>query len=79
MVPVDFEHFCVAVWVDGVVGEADLVPLPGGVHHELVVEVEEEGAHVLVVDLTTTVSLLLQKKTRKKPRLTKTSHGGSGE
>ena len=62
MVSVDLQNLCVAIWVDGVVGEADLVPLPGGVHHELVVEVEEEGTHVLVVNLSTTVSFLLRKK-----------------
>ena len=51
VVPIDHEHLGAAVWVDRVVGEADLVPLPGGVHHILVIQVEEEGAHVLVIHL----------------------------
>ena len=40
VVPVDLEDFGVAVGVDGMVGEPDLVALPCCVHHELVVEVE---------------------------------------
>ena len=70
VVAVHLQHFGLAVGIDGVVGEPDLVALPRGVHDELVVEVEEEGTHVLVVNLSTTVSLLLRKKV--KLRLTKT-------
>ena len=39
------------VWIDGVVGESDLVALPRGIHHVLVIQVEQETAHVLVVNL----------------------------
>lgn len=51
-----FPYLGTAVWVDGVVCEPDLVPLPGGVHHVLVVQVEQERAHVLVVHLEITIN-----------------------
>ena len=59
VVAVHLQHFGLAVGIDGVVGEPDLVALPRGVHDELVVEVEEEGAHVLVVHLSSPVRLVL--------------------
>lgn len=49
----------VAVRVDRVVGEAYLVALALGVHHVVVVEVEEEGALESVVDLSAAVGLVL--------------------
>ena len=39
--------------------EPDLVPLPGGVDDVLLVEVEEEAAHVLVVHFTSPICLVL--------------------
>ena len=44
-------HLGTTVGVDGMVCKSDLVALSRGVHDVLVVEVEEEGAHVLVVHL----------------------------
>lgn len=43
----------------GVVGEANLIPLPLGVNHTGGVEVEEKAGLVLVVHLPTTVRLIL--------------------
>ena len=60
VVPVHHQHLGTAVGVDGVVGKSDLVPLPGRVHHILVVQVEEEGAHVLVVHFAAPVCLVLR-------------------
>ena len=52
-------HPCVAVGVLGVVRELDLVALARGIHHVLVVEVEEETAVQFVVDFTPPVGLVL--------------------
>jgi hypothetical protein len=46
-----------------VVGEPDLVALACGVYHEVGIQVEQEAAHVLVVDLASTVGLVLSEQT----------------
>lgn len=59
VVAINEHDACVAVRVDRVIGEAYLVSLALGVHHVVVVEVEEEGALESVVDLAATVGLVL--------------------
>ena len=53
------QNFSVAIWVKRMIGESDLVSLPGGIEHELVVQVEEEGRLVLVVHFSPAVCLVL--------------------
>ena len=59
MVPVHLQHLGVTIRIDGVVGKADLVALPRGINHKLIVQVEEERAHVLVVNFAAAISLVL--------------------
>ena len=59
MVAVDHDYLRVAVWIDGMICEANFVSFARCVHHEVVVEIEQEAASVLVVDLATTVCFVL--------------------
>ena len=59
VVAVDARHLGKAVGIDRVVGKADLVALALGVHHELVVQIEQVGALEAIVDLAAPVGLVL--------------------
>jgi len=41
------------------VGKSNLVALSGGIYNEIVVQIEEERAHVFVVDFATAIGLVL--------------------
>lgn len=60
MVTIHHHDLRITVRVDRVVRETNLVTLTCRIHDEIVVEVEEEGAHVLVVDLPAAVGLVLR-------------------
>jgi len=59
VISIDHYNFCITIWVDRVIGKSDLISFPGCIHHVLIVEVEEEAAHVLVVHLAHPVRLVL--------------------
>lgn len=59
MVTVYHDDLCIAVGIDGMVGEADFVSFSGGINNKIVVEIEKEAARVLVVDFSATISLVL--------------------
>merc|ERR1719195_527559 len=60
VISVYHENFRTAVGIDGVVGKSYFIAFPCGVHNVLVVEVEEEAAHVLVVHFPPPVGLVLR-------------------
>lgn len=60
MVAVHHNHFGVAIRVDRVISEADFVPLPSRIDDEIVVQVEQKAARVLVVDLAASIGLVLR-------------------
>jgi len=60
MVPIHTQNLSAAVWIDGMIGKSDLIPFPGGIHHKLIVEIEEEGTHVFIINLPSPVCLLLR-------------------
>ena len=59
VISVHHQHLGATVGVDGMIGESDLVSFPCRVHHILVVQVEEEGTHVLVIHFAPPVCLVL--------------------
>lgn len=56
-------YLSVTVWIDRVVGKSDLVAFSGGVHDKVIVQVEQEAAHISIVQLASPVSLILITKT----------------
>lgn len=59
MVSIHHHHFGVAVWVNGMVGKSNLIAFTSGIHNEIIVQVEEKAAHVLVIHLSSTISFIL--------------------
>jgi len=59
MVAGDHHYLGIAVGINGMVGEPNLVALSGRIHNKIVVQIEEERAHVLVIDFATAIGLVL--------------------
>jgi hypothetical protein len=60
VISIDTQNLCTAVGVNRVVGKPYFVSFPSGVHHMLVVEIEQKGTHVFVVHLSSPVRFLLR-------------------
>jgi len=59
VVPIHHHNFSIAVGIDRVICKADFVAFTGCVHNEIIIQVEKETAHVLVVHFPPSVSLIL--------------------
>ena len=60
VVAVNHHNFGGAIRIHRMIGETNFVAFARGVHHEIVVEVEEEAAHVLVVNFAAPIGLVLR-------------------
>jgi len=60
VITVHHHHFGVTVWTDGMIGEPDFVSLTSSVHDKVIVKIEQEAAHVLVVNFSPAVRLVLR-------------------
>lgn len=60
VIPINHHHFCIAVGVHRVVGKSDLVSFPCRINNKVVVKVEEEAAHVFVIDFASAICLILR-------------------
>lgn len=59
MIAVNHHDLCVAIGIDRMVCEANFISLPCSVNNEIIVQIEQKTAHVLVVDLSATICLIL--------------------
>lgn len=59
VVAIDHNHFCVTIWINGMIRESDFVSLACGVHNEIVVKIEQKTARILVIDFPAPISFIL--------------------
>lgn len=60
MIPVHHDHFGITVGVHRMVGKSNFVSFPCSIHYKIVVQVEKEAGHILVIDLPSSISLILR-------------------
>lgn len=60
MVPIHTQNLSATVWIDGVISKSYFVSFPSCIHHKFIVEIEEEGTHVLIINLPSSVCFLLR-------------------
>ena len=59
MITIDFQNFSITIRIDGVIGKSDFVAFPRRIYDELVVQVEQKRAHVLIIDFSSAIGLFL--------------------
>lgn len=60
VIPIYHHYFCIAIGVNRMICKSDLVSFPGCVNNKIIVQVEEETAHVFVIDFASTIRLILR-------------------
>jgi hypothetical protein len=59
MIPIDHHNLGITIRIYRVISEPNLVPLPGRIHHKIIIQIEEETARVFIVNFSTTIGFLL--------------------
>lgn len=60
MITVDHNHFGVTIRVDRVISEANFISFTCGVDNKFIIQVEQETASILVVNLSSSICFLLR-------------------
>jgi len=59
MITIYHHNLCIAVWVDGVISQTDLVSLTSCIHNKIIIEIKQEWTHVFIVNFSSPISLIL--------------------